>query len=92
MTLERSRQQYGIPETYGVRVFAKRDDERGTVLAINFVEGPEDGDSVTVQHGTRLFVARELAGPLADRVVHVAPDPSGKGSDIPRLVIRRQAA
>ncbi len=90
-TVEEARHQQGIPAEYGVRVFATETTSDATAIAIGFVAAPEDGDVVTEQHGTLLFVAPDMAEPLSNVEIDVAPDVSGNGSAPPQLVFQPQA-
>jgi Fe-S cluster assembly iron-binding protein IscA len=90
LTAERVREQQGIPSEYGIRVFATETANEGTSIALGFVEAPRDGDVVTEQHGTLLFVAPDVAEPLSDAEIDVVPDASRNGSAPPQFVFQPQ--
>lgn len=78
----------GLPESYGVRVFASETPEGDAALGIGFADRPREGDQVTEQHGTRVFVAPEVAEELDQAELDLAPDVSGNGSQPTQLVLR----
>jgi hypothetical protein len=59
-------------------------------LEISFAEEPATTDSVGEQHGTKLFVAEEVAEPLASFALDVGPQATDDGSVPTELVIRPQ--
>ena len=77
-TLTRAREQEGLPEHFGVRIFAAPSPETNSnsapqaVFGFGFVDGPQDGDEVGEAEGTSYYVAPEVAGPLNDVVLDVA--------------------
>lgn len=77
-TLNRAREQEGLPENFGVRIFAAPDpnnnshETRSAVYGFGFVDGPRDGDAVGEADGTPYFVAPEIADSLNDVVLDVA--------------------
>ncbi len=75
LTQERASQE--LPESFGVRVFAQADETGQPALALAFSEEPLEGDQVTEQEGTEIYVAPELAEPLADSVLDVEDTPEG---------------
>ncbi len=75
--LEEARSAQEVPDSFGVRVFAQADEAGQTGLALAFAEEPADGDAVTEQSGTEIFVAEELAEPLATTVLDVEQTPEG---------------
>ena len=75
--LEDARSAQDVPDSYGVRVFAQADESGQAALALAFAEEPLDGDEVTEKDGTPIFVAPELAEPLADRVLDVEDTAEG---------------
>ena len=75
--LEETRTAQEVPESYGVRVFANADESGQPTLALAFAEQPAEGDEVTQQHGTQVYVAPEVAEPLADSVLDVEQTPEG---------------
>ena len=77
-TLTRARAQEGLPEHFGVRIFAAPGPESNTnsapkaVFGFGFVDGPKEGDAVGEAEGTTYYVAPEVAGALDDVVLDVA--------------------
>lgn len=69
--LEEARSAQELPESFGVRVFAQADETGQPALALAFSEEPLEGDQVTEQDGTAIYVAPELAEPLAGSVLDV---------------------
>ena len=84
------RRGQNLPDEVGLRVFAEMPDasENGEVaIGLGFTDAPAMGDEVTETDGLRLFVAAEVAGPLADAAIDVTPADDGAQ----RLVFRPQA-
>ena len=75
--LEEARTAQEVPDSFGVRVFAQTDDTGQAGLALAFAEQPADGDEVTQQSGTEIYVAPELAEPLATSMLDVEETPEG---------------
>ena len=75
--LAEARDAQELPEEYGVRVFAHADESGQTALALAFAEEPAEGDQVTEQDGTEIYVAPELAEPLAGSTLDVTDGPDG---------------
>ena len=75
--LEEARSAQDVPDSHGVRVFAQADETGQAALALAFTEEPLDGDEIIEQDGTPIFVAPELAEPLADSVLDVEDSPEG---------------
>ena len=75
--LEEARSAQDLPDSFGVRVFAQADETGQPALALAFSEEPVDGDHVTEQDGTAIYVAPELAEPLADSVLDVEETSEG---------------
>jgi Fe-S cluster assembly iron-binding protein IscA len=77
-TLTRAREKEGLPEHFGVRIFAAPDPSTNShqttssVYGFGFVEGPQDGDAVGQADGTPYYVAPEVAPSLDDVVLDVA--------------------
>src|SRR5215211_8203977 len=75
-TLTRAREREGLPENFGVRIFAAPSPDSNShnraVFGFGFVDGPQDGDEVGETEGTNYFVAPEVAEPLNDVVLDVA--------------------
>lgn len=80
-----TRRQQGVPESFGVRVFGERQAGGDMALGVVFAEVPAEDDTVTEQQGTRVFVAPEVAEPLASAALDVEPTPDG-----PQLVLTEQ--
>ena len=87
--LEEARSAQQVPAEHGVRISTQPslEDPSSVALALGFTDAPADDDLVTEQGGTRLFVAAELAEPLAETVLDVEDGPEGA-----ELVLRPQAA
>ena len=75
--LAEARDAQELPEEYGVRVFAQADESGQAALALAFAEQPAEGDQVTEQDGTEIYVAPELAEPLAGSTLDVTDGPDG---------------
>ena len=75
-TLTRAREKEGLPENFGVRIFAAPDpganSQQASVYGFGFVDGPQDGDAVGQTDGTPYYVAPEVADTLNDVVLDVA--------------------
>jgi Fe-S cluster assembly iron-binding protein IscA len=75
-TLNRAREKEGLPENFGVRIFAAPDpsanSQQASVHGFGFVEGPRDGDAIGQTDGTPYYVAPEVADSLDDVVLDVA--------------------
>ena len=75
-TLNRAREKEGLPENFGVRIFAAPDpsanSQQASVYGFGFVERPHDGDAVGQTDGTPYYVAPEVADSLEDVVLDVA--------------------
>src|SRR3954468_24695540 len=76
-TLTRARENEGLPEHYGIRIFATpapeaNSNQRGAAYGFGFVEGPQAGDEIGETDGTTYFVAPEVAAPLDGVVLDVA--------------------
>lgn len=75
-TLSRARAQEGLPEHFGVRIFAAPDpglnSSNRPAFGFGFVESPEAGDAVGEAEGTTYYVAPEVAPVLDDVVLDVA--------------------
>ena len=72
-----ARQAQGLPETFGLRVFGEPQSGGGLAVGLTFAEVPAEGDEVTEQEGTRVFVAPEVVGPLASAALDVEETPRG---------------
>ena len=77
-TLTRAREKEGLPENFGVRIFAAPDPSTNshptpsTVYGFGFVDAPREGDAVGQTDGTPYYVAPEVADSLEDVVLDVA--------------------
>jgi Fe-S cluster assembly iron-binding protein IscA len=69
--LQEARAAQELPESVGVRVFAQTGNDGQAALAVAFAEAPMEGDQVTEQGGTEIYVAPEVAEPLADSMLDV---------------------
>ncbi|MGH3443441.1 MAG: hypothetical protein ACRDUY_15625 [Nitriliruptorales bacterium] len=76
--LEQAREQQDVPDTFGVRISAQPGPEGQTGLAIGFAESPIEGDEVSEQSGTELYVAPEVAEPLSDAIIDVEDTAQGQ--------------
>ena len=72
-----ARESQGLPDTYGLRVFAEPQPDGGISLGLTFAEVPAEDDQVTEQEGTRIFLASEVVEPLAFAALDVAETPEG---------------
>lgn len=70
--LNHIRETSAVPDTYGVRIFAQEIGEDDVSVGLGFTDRPMEGDEVTEQGGVRLYVAREIAEPLAGTTIDVA--------------------
>lgn len=75
--LQQARAAQEVPASFGVRVFAQADQQGQAAVALAFAEEPTEGDQVTEQGGTEIYVAPELAEPLAESVLDVEDTPQG---------------
>ena len=75
-TLNRTREKEGLPEHFGVRIFAAPSPETNSsqkaVFGFGFVDAPQEGDEIGEAEGTTYYVAPEVAEPLNDVVLDVA--------------------
>jgi len=75
-TLSRARENEGLPETYGVRIFANptpaENSGQRAAYGFGFVDGPQAGDEVGQAEGTSYYVAPEVADSLNNVVLDVA--------------------
>lgn len=83
--LEQVRQQQGLPDTAGIRLSGVPMDDGNVGIHVAFAEAPAEGDQVAEQEGTKVFVAPELADPLADAELHVENSNEGM-----QLTLRKQ--
>ncbi len=75
-TLNQAKEKEGLPDHFGVRIFAApapdSNSAQKTVFGFGFVDGPQDGDAVGETEGTSYFVAPEVVDALDDVVLDVA--------------------
>lgn len=78
-TLNRAREREGLPEHFGVRIFATpgpgSDSHSGPqppLFGFGFVDGPQAGDEVGETAGTSYYVASDVSAPLDDVILDVA--------------------
>lgn len=75
-TLSRAREKEGLPEHFGVRIFAApapdSNSAQKAVFGFGFVEAPQDGDAVGEAEEIPYYVAPEVADTLDDVVLDVA--------------------
>jgi Fe-S cluster assembly iron-binding protein IscA len=83
--LEEARSAQELPDSYGVRISGQPAEAGQIELMLGFAEGPGEGDEVTEQAGTEIYVAPEVAEPLADSKLDLENTPEG-----PQLVIKPQ--
>jgi Fe-S cluster assembly iron-binding protein IscA len=82
--LKQARSRQGVPDNFGLRVKPPVSDESG--IQFEFTAGPATDDEVGETSGLRLFVAPEVADPLAEQVIDARNSPSGSS-----LVLRDQS-
>lgn len=74
--LTRVRENQGLPEHFGVRIFAAPSPETNsaqkTAYGFGFVDGPKEGDAIGEAEGTSYYVAPEVADSLDSVVLDVA--------------------
>jgi Fe-S cluster assembly iron-binding protein IscA len=87
VTLDQVRQQQGLPDSFGVRIFPAETPAGDVTLGVVFTDAPSEGDEVTQQHGTQVILASEVATHLDGMTVDAVPDPSSDGAGAPRLVL-----
>jgi iron-sulfur cluster assembly protein len=87
-TLDQVREEQGLPETCGLRVFPADAGDGQVSLGLGFAEEPQDGDQVAETHGTKLFVAPEIADQLSGMALDIEPDPSQDGRGEPQIVLK----
>lgn len=75
--LAETRQEQGLPDTYGVRVFGQPRSEGQMAVGLSFAEAPAADDQVTEEGGTRVFVASEVAEPLDSSALDIEPTADG---------------
>ena len=83
--LESIRRIEEIPDSHGTRLTGGPQPDGDLAVRLEFVEGPAEGDQVTAQGGTEVYVDPEVAEPLSEAVMDVRDDESGLA-----FVFRRQ--
>ena len=86
-TIRHARQQQGIPDTYGLRVFPTPKPTGEVSIGLGFVEAPMQGDQVNEEHGERLFVAPEIADELAELALDVVSASGDNGAAPQQLTL-----
>lgn len=86
-TIRQLREQQGVPETYGLRVFPTQAPTGEVNLAIGFAESPQQGDEINEEHGEKLFVAPEIAEDLSELALDVVADPESNSVEPNRLTL-----
>ena len=81
---EKTRRNQGIPESRGIRISGKVNQEGGVDIRLAFTDDPEPADQHLEEHGTQFFVAPEVAEPLEDSVIDVVEE------DSQELTLRRE--
>ncbi|MEO8694190.1 MAG: hypothetical protein ABI658_11775 [Acidimicrobiales bacterium] len=90
-TIDEARRLRDVPMNYGVRFSGLKAPSGEINLQIHFVEAPAPSDIVAEQHGTHVFIAEDLAGPLSDATLDASPAVSHDGSTpANELVLRPQ--
>jgi len=74
------REQQGVPESYGLRVFPSHGPIGG--VAVGFADHPQEGDQVNQETGERLFVAPEVAEELSEYALDIVDDRAADGVDV----------
>ena len=83
--LREARDAQEVPDTFGVRISGQPTADGEMTVALAFAEEPSGNDEVTQEGDPQIFVAPEVAEPLAEAVLDVESTPDG-----PQLAIRSQ--
>ena len=75
--LRQARAAQQVPDSFGVRVFTQSGNDGQATLRLAFAEEPIEGDQVTEQSGTEIYVAPELIEPLAEHKLDVEDTSDG---------------
>lgn len=75
--LGEARAAHGVPDSFGVRVFAQARENGQATLALAFAEQPAEGDQVIQQGNTEIYVAPDLAEPLSQSKLDVEDTQEG---------------
>ncbi len=68
--LGEARAAQGVPDSFGLRVFAQARENGQAILALAFAEQPAEGE-VIAHGGTEIYVAPDLAEPLSQSKLDV---------------------
>lgn len=79
-------EERGLPTDVGVRVYTTTQTNGRSEVQMAFAPEPQAGDAVTETEGRKLFLAPDIAGPLADAVIDALETPQGK-----QLILRQPA-
>jgi Fe-S cluster assembly iron-binding protein IscA len=79
------RRDRGLPEAAGLRVFEQAKSNGEMSFGVAFADAPAQGDEISELDGARVFVASEVAIPLAGAALDAEQTPEGT-----RLVLTRQ--
>lgn len=63
------RRAEGVPETHGIRLDGLPSPDGAVQVRLAFQESPAPHDEVGEAEGTKIFVAENLAGPLANALI-----------------------
>ncbi len=69
--LGEARAAQGVPDSFGVRVFAQARENGQATVALAFAEHAAEGDLVIQRGNTEIYVAPELAKRLSSSVLDV---------------------
>ncbi len=72
-----TRRAQGLPDSAGLRIFGEPTPGGELTLGVAFVQVPAEDDQVSERDGARLFVAPEVAAPLAGAALDVQETPDG---------------
>ena len=76
-----------VPPHHGIRLDAAPAEEGSLEIRLAFAEAPMETDEVGERAGTRIFVARDVAGPLNEAVIDLYID----DDENPQLVLTMPA-
>jgi Fe-S cluster assembly iron-binding protein IscA len=79
--LREVRAQQQVPEHFGVRVSGSATNTK-SALHLDFVEEPIAGDEISEGKGMKLFVAPNMAEPLAHLAIDVKEQSSASGLEL----------
>ncbi len=75
--LGEARAAQGVPDSFGVRVFAQTRENGQATVALAFAEHPAEGDQVIQRGNTEIYVAPDLAATLSYSVLDVEDTQEG---------------